>query len=391
MIGRIGRRRLAALAAPTIAAAGVGLGLNALTASGGRVSNGPLRLTHGLDEFPKPFVRGRAVYGVGGRRQIDLAQQVSGALMGPLSPVAIPSPNGRFVAYNAWVEHRAVDPALSFSKQGIKEGDAIATPSVRVLDTTNGRDDLLAQGAYSVAWRRDGTVAYVEGVDQDFSAGREFAGRVVVRRGVHAAPVVWSQEPARWIVYGWAGRRLIVYRLSEGEHLDTFVFDGPGQLRLLAPGSVVALSPNGSQAFVVAPDGAQARILNVADGREAGNLDVRSATPSLEWIAYSGSWAGDHVVASTDRGLAVFRVGGGTIALEQVLGIQNGMLQEPRFVDASAREIAAVIGLGGESAGTNAIVDCDRVARTCVQGDPAPAHEWLRLLDNPSRDDQGGS
>jgi hypothetical protein len=59
-------------------------------------------------------------------------------------------------------------------------------------------------------------------------------------------------------------------------------------------------------------------------------------------------------------------------------------------VDDSAREIAAVIGLGGESAGTNAIVDCDRVARTCAEGDPAPAHDWLRLIENPSRG-EGGS
>ena len=391
MTKRLGQRRLVALAAAAAAAVGTGLALNALTASGGRIANGPLRLARGLGESPTPFVRGHAVYGVGGRRQIELTAPVSGALMGPLSPAAIASPNGRFVAYNTWLERRAVDPALSFSKQGIKEGEAIATPSVRVLDATNGRDELLADGAYSVAWRRDGTIAYVEGVDRDFSAGHEFTGRVVVRRGLHASPVVWGEEPARYIVYGWAGRRLIVYRLSEGEHLDTYVFDGPGQFRLLAPGSVVALSPNGSQAFVVAPDGAQARVLNLADGSEAGSLDVRSTTPSLEWIAYSGSWTGDHVVASTNHGLAVFRVSAGKVALEQVLGLEGGMLQEPQFVDASAREIAAVIGLGGESAGTNAIVDCDRVARTCAQSDPAPAREWLRLLDNPSRDDQGGS
>ncbi|MDQ2982458.1 MAG: hypothetical protein M3R70_00830 [Actinomycetota bacterium] len=386
---RLRGRRFSVVAAVGMAAAVTGVGLNALTANGGRISNGPLRLQHGLAEPQKPYVRGRRVHGAGGRASLDLTARVSGALMGPLSPVAIQSPNRRFVAYNSWDERRAVDPELSFSKQGIKEGDAIARPSVRVLDTANGRDELLAEGAYSVAWRRDGAVAYVEGLGRDFSAGREFLGRVVVRKGVHGPRVVWTPEAARYVVYGWAGRRLIVYRLSEGEHLDTFVLDLPGRARLLAPGTLVALSPDGARAFVVSSDGDAVRVLNVGDGSEVANLDLRTADPPLDWVAYSGSWAGDHVVASTSRGLAVFRMEKGEIVLEQVLGLAQGIVQEPRFTDDSARVIAAVAALGADAAATNAVIECDRVSRSCLAGDPAPARDWLRLLDNPSRENAG--
>jgi hypothetical protein len=318
-----------------------------------------------------------------------LAEPVSGALMGPLSPVAVRSPNGRFVAYNAWREHRAVDPALSFSKQGIKPGEPIATPSLHVVDAANGHDEVLAQGAYSVAWRSDGAVAYVEGVRPAFSAGREFAGRVVVRRGLHAPAEAWTPEPARYVVYGWAGDRLLVYRMSEGEHLDTYVLDGPGRARLLAPGTVVALSPDGARAFIVSPEASGVRVLDVANGSESAALDVRTANPSLAWVAYSGSWTGDHVVASTNTGLAVFRVRPSAIDLEQVLTVPNATVQEPRFVADDAREIEAVLAVGGDGAATNALVDCDRVARSCTQGDAAPAREWLRLVANPSRG--GGS
>src|SRR5262249_11982689 len=103
--------------------------------------------------------------------------------------------------------------------------------------------------------------------------------------------------------------------------------------------------------------------------------------------------SGDRVVASTASALAVFHVDGSSISVEQLLDLDAGSfpqgVQEPRFRDETTNTVFAVAETPptvGASA-TNFLVSCDRAARTCRRGDPAPATEWIRPVrsDRPTK------
>jgi hypothetical protein len=315
---------------------------------------------------------------------------VSGALMGPLAPVAVSAPGTRAIAYSAWQPLRHVDPRLSFSKQGISAGDALGVPSLRLHDE-DGHDTLLERGAYSAAWRADGALAYFKAADARFRAGSPYIGDVYVRNGIRGPAARWTTQPARYVVYGWAGKRLVFYRVGEGESLELLVADAPGSVRPLTDGSAIALSPDGSRIAVASADSTNVRVLDVATGREQAWLDVTTASPSLRWVGYSGSWSGDEIAAPASAGLAVFRVGRSSLQLEQVLSVDRAEfptgLQEPEFLGNEADAVVATVdvppkdGLGG----TTSFLVCDRVTRTCERSDAAPATEWPRLVRNPSR------
>lgn len=380
----LARPKLAAVAAALAAAAAVA-SFGVFGASGAEPRTGPLVIRSGLERPPGAFVRGDALVDKSGKRG-QLGGSVSGALMGPLAPVAVASPDGKLVAYSSWRELRPVDGEQSFSKQGIGDGEPLGTPSLRVHDD-GGHDFLVAHGGYSAAWRADGALAFVRGVDRDFRAGRVYTGQIVVREKVHGRDVTWTTEPARYVVYRWAGARLLFYRIRLGERLELLVADAPGEIRPLADGSAIALSPDGSRVLVLSQDGRSVRLLDVAGGRELAWLDVTTATPSLAWVGYSGSWVGEHVVAPATPGLAVFRVTADAIELEQVLSLDRAQfpvgVQEPRFLDEEASEIAATADVPPENggAGVSFFLRCDRITRTCERGAPAPATEWLRLVD----------
>jgi hypothetical protein len=370
-------------------AAGAAIAFQVLTASGATPRSGLLRVSGVLEKPPGAYVRGSTL--VRGRARSKLGAQVSGPLMGSLAPVAVPSADARYVAYSTWARTRELDPERSFSKQGIRSGDALGAPSLRVFDQTLDKDVSVMAGAYSAAWRGDGSLAYVRGLRHAFAAGEPYLGHVVVRSGVHGRDIVWSTKPGRYVVYGWAGSRLVAYRIGEGENLDLLVFDGPGRARNLSPGSLIALSPDGEQALVLAPDHRQVRLLEVATGAEGAALDLSATDLPVEWAAYGGSWAGDRVVAPASAGLIVFRLGAQRIEVEQVLAVDRDLfpagLQEPVFSDDSSMTVTAVAELppqGGAGA-TAVFVSCDRISRACERGEPAPATEWPRVVVDPSR------
>jgi len=386
----------AAVAAATIAAAVAGslAVFGAFGAHGAVPRTGPLSVHAGLDNPPGAFVRGDGLFTEkGGRSQ--LGASVSGAMIGPLSPVAVRSSDGRLVAYNTWQELKAVDGEQSLSKQGIADGDALGTPSLRVHDDA-GKDFLLAHGAYSAAWRQDGAIAFVKAAGPDFRAGRPYLGQVVVRPSVHGRDVAWTTESAHYVVYSWVGDRLLFYRVGLGEKLELLVADEPTKIRPLADGSAIAISPDASRIAVLSQDGTNVRVLDVATGRELSWLDVTTATPPLAWIAYSGSWVGDHIVAPASVGLAVFHAGSGSLTLEQVLSLDRAQfpvgVQQPRFVDDAGNEIAASADIppANGNSGVSFLLQCDRIARSCERGKPAPAKEWLRAVADTAAKDEGG-
>jgi hypothetical protein len=383
----------AALAAALLVAVALSI-LSAFSAHGAAPRTGPLTVHAGLKNPPGPFVRGNGLFsGKGGRSQ--LAAAVSGAMIGPLSPVAVLSPDGRFVAYNTWQGQKPVDANQSFSSQGIGDGDVLGTPSLRVHDDS-GKDTVLEQGAYSAAWRQDGAIAFVKGADRDFRAGRSYDGQVVVRPGIHGKDAVWTKEPAHYVVYAWAGSRLLFYRVGLGEKLELLVADAPGSVRSLADGSAIALSPDATQVAVLSQDATNVRVLDVATGGELAWLDVTTATPALAWLGYSGSWVGDHIVAPGSTGLAVLHVGYRSLELEQALSLDRAQfpvgVQEPEFTDADGNEIAVTADIppaNGDTAVSFLLV-CDRVVRSCERGESAPAKEWLRLVDRGAGANEGG-
>jgi hypothetical protein len=336
-------------------------------------------------------VGSRAVGLSGGSAQ--LAAPPVTPLAGWLTPAGVPSPDGRYLAYNTRDELRPDDPALSWSDQGIEPGDLLATPSIRVHDSSTSRDELLADGAFSLAWHPDGRVAYFKGADRDYRAAVHYVGDVLVRATVEAEPEVWSRAQGRYIVVAWAGETLLAYREREGEALDVIAFDGPGQMRVLARDSALgAVSPDGRRAFVEQGP-AQGRpsvsVLDVASGRVSATLDLTTVDPAVGTVSYSGDWLGHRVVAPSASGLAVFRVSRVGISLEQALpvGVEQGVA-EPRFADAAGRRVAAwtTRGRGG------VFLDCDLTSAACEEVVPLPTARgaqgfppWRRPLYNPSR------
>jgi hypothetical protein len=365
--------------------------LLALAATGCGAGRGPSEAA-GPPQPPGLYAVGATVFGFPGGPSRLAAPPVA-PLAGWLTPAAVPSPDGRYVAYSVWKEIRRDDPKLSWTDQGIEPGDPLATPSLRLHDTANEADVLLEEGAFSLAWRADGALAYFKGAERDYRAAVPYAGDVVVRSSLEAPPEVWSLERTRYIVAGWAGSSLVAYRESEGEVLDVLVLDGPGRVRVLAANSaLVALSPDGRQAFLEqgpAQGRPSVQVRDVESGKQVARLDLTRIDPAVGAVGYAGDWRGGRVVATSASGLAVFRVGGGRIALEQAVRVPGQGISEPRFADSAGRRITAWTE---DKAGAGVLLDCDQATKRCLRLRPLPrAHGmrgfpvWRRPVYNPSQ------
>ena len=112
-------------------------------------ANNRLAYSHaGLEKPPGAVVRGNTLVDDKGIRR-ELSATVSGAMMGPLSPVAVRSGNGKLVAYNTWQALKTVDAEQSFSAQGIADGAGLGVPSLRVHDD-QGKDFLVARALFDL-------------------------------------------------------------------------------------------------------------------------------------------------------------------------------------------------------------------------------------------------
>lgn len=344
---------------------------------------------------PAVYTVGRTLLGLPGHDRVTLASAPVTPLAGWLTPVAVPSPDGRFVAYNAWRELREDDPALSWEDQGISAGDPLARPSIRVHDLQTGTDSAYVVGAFSLAWRGDGAIAYFKGANRDYRAGVRYVGDVFVRGSVNGLPRRWTEQTDRYVVAGWAGPSLLVYRVRAGEALDVLALDGPGKRRVLASDAgLVAISPDGTSALVEhGPESGPPRVdlIAVSNGTKLASLDVSTVDPAVGVVGYAGDWQGDLVAAPSASGLVVFRIAGGRIELARTMRAAAGEgVAEPRFVGPSR-----VTGWTSSSSG-GAFVDCDRVSGRCARAVPLPDARgvkgfpaWRRPVYNPSRPQEG--
>jgi hypothetical protein len=341
------------------------------------------------------YTVGKTLVGVPGRTGVALAAAPVAPLAGWLSPAAVPSPDGRYLAYNAWHEIRKDDPALSWADQGISPGDPLAEPSIRMHNLETDADEVLVGGAFSLAWRTDGTIAYFEGAGRRYRAGVPYTGRIVVRASLRARPHPWTVRPGRYVVAGWADSTLLAYREHEGEALDLLALDGPGRVRVLAAGAgLVAISPDGRKALVEeGPENGppRIRVLDISSGAELSTLDLTTVDPAVGVVGYAGDWEGDEAVAASSTGLAIFGLRAERIALKQIIrAAAAGSISEPRF------------GAGGRvtgwttTASGGAFVDCFRSTGRCARSIPLPRARgvlgfptWRRPVYNPSRPQEG--
>jgi hypothetical protein len=208
---------------------------------------------------PVPFVTNAEVLGLvvppGRASNASFEEPAVGTLMGWNSPIALPSPDGRYIAYNSWRQLVAYDPQRTASSQGILPGDTFGIPSIRVLDTETGEDSLLADGAFSLAWGANGAIAYFQGLAPEYRWMASYPGQVLVKESLEGAPQLWIEDPGEYIVHSWARDELLVY--GQDGVLNAVSEDVPIAVELRA---VHPTAPTRPSAFLLSPPG-DARVL----------------------------------------------------------------------------------------------------------------------------------
>jgi hypothetical protein len=324
-----------------------------------------------------PYVAGDRAYGLGGRT-VRLAGGVSSTLIATLSPAAVLDPTRRFLAYN--------------SMRG-------QVPLLRLHDLKTSKDALLERGALSLAWRRDGALAYFKGLRAavDLAARQRPRGHVVVRADRRSRPVRWTRRAGHYVVAAWAQTRLLAYRIGRGSRWpDLLALDGRGRIRVLGQRSaLVAVSPDGRRAMVslYGAEPPLVRLLDVGSGRELGRLrlDEGAARPAIRWVVEGGSWTDDLVVARSSPGVAVFRVQSGRISVDQVLEFDGARFPLGMFEPRAAANGRRILGWAQleqaprQPLPDTAVLACDREARRCEQGRSLSGGLGLRLVYDPSR------
>jgi hypothetical protein len=320
------------------------------------------------------YVAGNRAHGLPDRRgSVQLGSAVDATLVATLSPAAVLDPSRRRLGYNAWVRRH---------------------PAIRVYEPATGRDRILDRGAFSLAWRADGAIAYAKTLRMRLDPRRERPrGHVVVRADTSAPLVRWTERPGHYVVAAWARDRLLAYRIPTAEQRwpDLLAFDGPGRARVLARSSgLVALSPDGGRALVTKYGASPplVRVVSVSQGAEESRLRLND---DAQWITESGSWAGSLVTAKADPGLVVLRVGASRIEVEQVLGIDRAAFPlgvfEPQ-ADAADDRIIAWAQRAQQSRSTlpsATILSCHRLELRCIEGADVAAAGELRFIVEPSR------
>jgi hypothetical protein len=382
-------------------AVAITLSIHLVTAGGTAARSGRVFVRHTTSPPVGRIVLGRRLSGFG--RSIALSAAASAPLVGNLGPVAAPSRDRRYLAYNTWQWAKPIDWQRSLHDQGIATGDPLGRPQLQLLSLRDGTETPFEPGSFSVAWRPDGAIAYARGNPADYRANTRFAADVVVRRGTAAAPVVWSRAPGPYLVEGWAGRRLVVRAQADGGRGALVSFDGPGSERPLADDAdLIAISPSGADILVAesaAENAAPAvRLISVADGAEEARLDLTQIVDPVTQAPVTdvvglGSWQRDRAIAATSSGLVVFRLSGSDLSVEQVLHVDaathpDGGFYEPRFGGADEHTIVAWADVPGAGSPESAQFTCDRYALTCSESEAVPSTRAPRPVYDPSGGDR---
>ena len=320
--------------------------------------------------FPISYVAGNQLFDADDRTTRRLAGAVGTDLVGTLSPAGVPIDSGAII-YNS---------------------SSLRSPILRITEADGNRDRVFAREALSAAVRRDGAVAYFQGL-RPFVEPKRFLGHVVVREGNRV--LRWTASPGRYVVAAWAGNRLLTYRLREGWP-DLLVLDGSGRARRLAKaGALVAVSPDGNRA-VISRYGATPPRLTLVDlgtGRSLDRLLLSKPVDgfSLDWVIESGSWRRNLVAAPANAGVVIFRVVGDALSVIQVLQFDTSRFTpgswQPQFVR-SDQEIAVraeLVSPPREAIPRAALIVCDRQTLRCSQGPTVGSFNGPWPIYDPSR------
>jgi hypothetical protein len=386
MTSCMARRRRGSLVAALLAAPALSGCLHGEDASREPVAREPAAVESGAVTIARgragnvAYVTGDRAYGLVADRRgaARLRTAVASTLVSTLSPAAALDPTRRQLAYNAWLE---------------------GGPSIRLHSPATGEDRVLEAGAFSLAWRADGGIAYVKLTRARINPRRERPrGHVVVRGNVGSRPIRWSEHPRHYVVAAWARDRLLAYRVPrvEGRWPDLLALDGPGRARVLARRSgLVALSPDGRRALLTRY-GASPPVVSVVDverGVEEARLRLHDEPPAgrVQWVTESGTWTGRFVVAKASPGLIVFRMGASEISVDQVLRFDRAAYPlgvfEPKS-DATGTRITMWAQRAQQPRAPvprATLISCDRVQRRCVEDPSVAASGELRLIAEPSR------
>jgi len=359
-------------------------------------------VTH-VDEPVPPVVATESTYVLGDRlhrlgqpEPVRLSHRLQASLLGQSAAIAVPSRDGRFLAYHAW------------------EDD---TPLLVLRDLRTGEEQVLARNAQTVAWGPAGQLAYFQAAAPRTGV-RPYVGHVVVRETLDAPPRRWTARADAFEVRAWSGTRLLVSVRycpacpDDGLDVGLYALDGPGDPHPLPLADLSALSPDGRWAVgpyqeVPGQDSPSpyARLVEVETGRVAHTLDVAQAVrdagiPLLPGTGgfFEASWRGDeivaHAAAAADGMLVFLRVVDEELVLEDVLrperdafdGRFGVALGRPTF--AGPRTDRVVVSGAWESGGGEfrvAVLACDRPTRTCTAGAPRDGTDWFALVESPSR------
>lgn len=303
----------------------------------------------------------------------------------------------RFI-YAAFEYYQDFDFEKSWSHYGLGPGDAIGRPMLRLVDLDAGTDVEYVAGAESVAWARDGRIAYLQGDPPEYVLGADFQGRVMVRPTLTAPAVPWVSEPARYTVLAWAQHRLLFSQRMTAESGDLLVADGPEIVRRLATNaSFLALSPDGSKVAIIeaAAEEPTIKIVDIATGvveASLGSSEVEAAIDGpLQYLEGNGSWVEDRIALMTQDGAVVLRYAPRALTVETHVELPQPMRlwgpHEPRLTEDGSTLVAwaALPGTGGEAKGRLYMYAACQVSTGRCRSGPVSGEQTFYAVTNPSR------
>jgi hypothetical protein len=271
--------------------------------------------------------------------------------------------------------------------------------SLRLFDPTTGIDSEIDASGTLPAWRHDGVLAYVQ-----YAPGTGASKATIVVRSSPTAPATTWATGFGYEPLAWAGDSLIVAQQLTGPAPKLLAFTGPGAVRELGSGALVAISPDGTQLLIAdgasldgIPSSPHLRLVELASGKTVATLDLSTIAHGVEVGTIvpggTGAWENGRIVFPAPAGVVVLAVTADGLTLAKVAsftgdrGLRGAEYHEARFVDASANRVivkAVVLPPSGKG-GTmlpSALI-CDLSADTCRRGAVAenPAQPLTLIYD----------
>ena len=391
---RLRRRRTRRVALIAVAAALVTIALVPLGVAG-RIAD-LLTVEKTQQELPRPraamppYLFGDVL--VRGGRQTRLAQPLAAPFLGPYEHLAVTSHDRTALVYHAWGSRlRGLGPSL-----------------LRLHELATGRDEVLARGAQSFAWRRDGAIAYMRALRPEYAPNARFAtvsvGHVEVRPTPNAKARRWTTRPTGYVVRAWAGDTVLVEvqpsLLVAGEQPEAGIYalDGPGRMRRAPITDLIAVSPDGRRVVGQFRQGdrpsRKVRLVDVSTGRtlaEARTLNSVAIGP--------GDWREDAVVGvqslGTRSSLVVLRAHGDRLVVRDTFRLDEraeltsrygAHFHLPLFVGDDEVVVGVTSVAGNEADSKVRFLTCDLAKHECRSGRSLePLTRWATVLTNPSR------